>query len=49
MTTADPADWMGRSETVADTLDPVLAGRIAATLGSPPPVRGEPLPPLWQW
>jgi len=49
MASADPIAWIGRSETVADTLDAVLAGRIAATLGDSPPARGEPLPPLWQW
>jgi itaconyl-CoA hydratase/mesaconyl-C4 CoA hydratase len=49
MTTPDPATWIGRGETVADTLDPVLAGRIAATLTESAPAAGDPLPPLWQW
>ena len=49
MTHPDPVAWIGRSETVADNLDTVLAGRIAATLGEPAPAQGDPLPPLWQW
>jgi len=46
---ANPADWIGRSQTITDTLDPVLAGRVAATLGASAPPAGAPLPPLWQW
>jgi len=46
---ANPADWIGRSQTLTDTLDPVLAGRVAATLGEPAPPAGAALPPLWQW
>lgn len=49
MSTSDPTAWIGRGETVADSLDTVAAARIAATLGEPAPARGEPLPPLWQW
>jgi len=48
-TPPDPADWIGRSHVVTDTLDPVLAGRLAATLGEAMPPAGAPLPPLWQW
>lgn len=49
MNDANPADWIGSTERVADTLDPVHAARIAATLGEPAPAAGEALPPLWQW
>jgi len=49
MTDANPVDWIGSSERVADTLDPVHAARIAATLGEPAPAAGAALPPLWQW
>lgn len=49
MTSFSPADWIGRGESVADSLDPTHTARIAATLGEPAPGRGEPLPPLWQW
>ncbi len=41
--------WIGSTERMADTLDPVHAARIAATLGVAAPAAGEPLPPLWQW
>jgi len=46
---AHPADWIGRSHTVTDTLDPVLTGRLAATLGEAAPPAGAALPPLWHW
>ncbi|MFC4274541.1 FAS1-like dehydratase domain-containing protein [Achromobacter aloeverae] len=49
MDNSDPTAWIGRGETVADGLDPTLAGRVAATLGEPAPQAGDPLPPLWQW
>ncbi|ARP86662.1 FAS1-like dehydratase domain-containing protein [Bordetella genomosp. 9] len=45
----DPTAWIGRTETMADGLDPTLAGRVAVTLGEPAPGPGEALPPLWQW
>lgn len=45
----NPVNWTGRAETVADTLDPVLAGRVATALEAPPPRLGDPLPPLWHW
>lgn len=49
MTSPNPADWIGSSETVADNLDVGHAARIAATLSEPAPGVGDPLPPLWQW
>ncbi|MEJ2894733.1 FAS1-like dehydratase domain-containing protein [Bordetella avium] len=39
--------WLGKTEHIADTLDPAHAQRIAATLGAP--LAGDALPPLWQW
>ncbi len=45
----DPAAWIGRTERVADALDPALAERIAATLAQAAPVANAPLPPLWHW
>ncbi|ANY15116.1 FAS1-like dehydratase domain-containing protein [Bordetella pseudohinzii] len=41
--------WVGSTERMADTLDPVHAARIAATLGVAAPAEGQALPPLWQW
>ena len=49
MTSPNPADWIGSSETVVDNLDVGHAARIAATLGEPAPAVGESLSPLWQW
>jgi itaconyl-CoA hydratase/mesaconyl-C4 CoA hydratase len=49
MTSPNPADWMGRSESFADNLDIGHAARIAATLGEPAPAVGDALPALWQW
>ncbi|OZI28546.1 itaconyl-CoA hydratase [Bordetella genomosp. 7] len=49
MTSSNPADWIGRGESVADNLDASHAARIAATLGGPAPAAGAPLPPLWHW
>jgi itaconyl-CoA hydratase/mesaconyl-C4 CoA hydratase len=49
MSSSNPADWIGSSETVVDNLDVGHAGRIAATLGEVAPKVGEPLLPLWQW
>jgi len=47
----DLAAWIGRSETVEDTLVPTPLQALAATLDHvPPPVpAGTPLPPLWHW
>lgn len=49
MTSSDPVAWIGSGERVADNLDPMHAGRVAATLSAPAPAVGDALPPLWQW
>ena len=53
MNTPEPdlADWIGRSETVEDTLVPTPLQALAATLDHVPPrvPAGTPLPPLWHW
>lgn len=41
--------WIGSTECQPDSLDPLHAARIAATLGVPAPQAGQALPPLWQW
>ena len=43
--------WVGRSETRTDTLDPRPPTLLSATLDrdDPPPRLGDPLPPLWHW
>jgi 3-methylfumaryl-CoA hydratase len=43
--------WVGRSETVQDTIGPTPVVALTATLDHPPvPVpSGTPLPPLWHW
>ena len=42
--------WIGRQETVSDTIAPFPAAALTATLDrDDPPGNGEPLPPLWQW
>ncbi|MEO5701671.1 MAG: MaoC family dehydratase N-terminal domain-containing protein [Casimicrobiaceae bacterium] len=43
--------WIGRSETVIDTIGPTPVVALTATLDHPPsPVpAGTPLPPLWHW
>ena len=42
--------WIGRSETLEDTVTPVPAAALAATLDRDgPPRLGDPLPPLWHW
>ncbi|SDU93203.1 acyl-CoA dehydrogenase family protein [Pseudomonas mucidolens] len=45
----NPADWIGRNETIHDHLSHNLLKRIAATFGDTAPVQGELMPPLWQW
>ena len=47
----DLTAWIGRSETVHDTLGPTPVLALAATLDHPasPVVAGTPLPPLWHW
>jgi itaconyl-CoA hydratase/mesaconyl-C4 CoA hydratase len=42
-------DWVGRAQTLVDSVDVGHAARLAATLGEPAPARGEPLAPLWHW
>jgi 3-methylfumaryl-CoA hydratase len=43
--------WIGRSETVLDTVHPTPVLALAATLDHPPASvpMGAPLPPLWHW
>lgn len=43
--------WIGRSERRTETLNPLQAAALAATLdrSGPEPAEGEPLPPLWHW
>jgi 3-methylfumaryl-CoA hydratase len=45
------ADWVGRSETLTDTLHPTPVQALNATLDHPPidAATGAPLPPLWHW
>ncbi len=44
-------DWVGRSETVADTLTPTPYAALSATFDRPAerPAPGTPLPALWHW
>lgn len=44
-------DWIGRSETVHDTVTPTPVKALAATLDHPAAAvpAGTPLPPLWHW
>ena len=45
-------DWIGRSETVEDTVTATPYAALSATLDQPDtlrPASGTPLPPLWQW
>ncbi len=43
--------WIGRSETLADTVTAVPVAALSATLDrdDPRPRTGDPLPPLWHW
>jgi 3-methylfumaryl-CoA hydratase len=43
--------WVGKTETVADTITAASVSGLAATLDrdDPPPVPGTALPPLWHW
>ncbi len=45
------AEWVGRSETRADTVTLAPIAALAATLDrdDAPPRPGDPLPPLWHW
>jgi 3-methylfumaryl-CoA hydratase len=47
----DLAAWVGRSETVHDTLDATPVAALTATLDHPaaPVQAGDELPPLWHW
>ena len=46
----DAAAWIGRSETVQDTIGAVPCAALAAALDrQAPPRPGETLPPLWHW
>ena len=49
--TASLADWIGRSETVRDTIGATPAIALNATLDHPAieAIPGMPLPPLWHW
>ena len=49
--TEDLTAWIGRSETVDDTIGPTPVVALAATLDHPaaPVAPGSPLPPLWHW
>lgn len=44
-------DWIGRSETVSDTVTPTPYAALSATLDRPAErlAAGTPLPPLWHW
>ena len=50
-TSADLAGWIGRTETVDDTVAPTPYAALSATLDRAPdrPPLGTPLPPLWHW
>ena len=43
--------WIGRSETIEDTINPTPVVALTATLDHPatPVVAGTALPPLWHW
>ena len=47
----DISAWVGRSETVHDSIGPTPVQALAATLDHPaaPVPSGAPLPPLWHW
>ena len=43
-------EWIGRTETLSDTLNPVPCKALAATLNQAwDPKEGDKLPPLWHW
>jgi len=48
---ADPARWIGKTETVTDTITATPCAALSATLDRDPeqPPAGTPLPPLWHW
>jgi 3-methylfumaryl-CoA hydratase len=45
------ADWIGKTETIADVVTATPVAALAATLDGPAerPSPGMPLPPLWHW
>ena len=47
----DVREWIGRSESVRDTVGPTPVRALTATLDHPaqPVPAGTPLPPLWHW
>lgn len=46
----DAAEWIGRTTTGEDVLEPAQANRLAVTLGREPTfVAGDILPPAWHW
>jgi itaconyl-CoA hydratase/mesaconyl-C4 CoA hydratase len=49
MSTAELSAWVGRTQESQDRISFNLVQRIAATLGEPAPLPGEPLPLLWHW
>jgi 3-methylfumaryl-CoA hydratase len=42
-------DWIGRTKTRVERVDPTQALKMAATLDRPAPKEGDPLPPGWHW
>lgn len=49
MANEDPDNWVGRTETCLDNIDPNHVQRIALALDEEAPGLGEPLPLLWHW
>ncbi|MBL0844297.1 MaoC family dehydratase N-terminal domain-containing protein [Pseudomonas mediterranea] len=49
MNNIDLSAWIGRRQESHERISFNLVKRIAATLGEPAPLPGEPLPPLWHW
>ncbi|HEY3643041.1 MAG TPA: MaoC family dehydratase N-terminal domain-containing protein [Xanthobacteraceae bacterium] len=43
--------WIGRTEAIEDTVTKLPVAAMSATLDrdDPPPLPGDPLPPLWHW
>ena len=50
-TSADLSRWVGKTETVDDTVTATPYAALSATLDRPAerPAVGTPLPPLWHW
>lgn len=42
-------DWLNRSQTTEDIIDPIRVRRLALTLGQAAPLEHQALPPLWHW